>query len=126
MEGRTVDIRELAGPKNKIRRSRGTRQNHGCGALHREVSAGYSRQASSCTTQGECFWIDLLSCYQHAIISSQEKRELFWTTLGRYTASLPQRNILIVAGDFNCSATRSQGSLLHRLRPGETPDFESL
>ncbi|CAE7731380.1 unnamed protein product [Symbiodinium sp. CCMP2592] len=52
---------------------------------------------------GDTYSIDLLSCYQHVISSREQrhinasKREQFWTKLGSYTASLPQRNLLIVA-----------------------------
>ena len=64
---------------------------------------------------GAQFGIDLISCYQH-VISSREprsktaaKRELIWSTLGRYLSSLPRRNVLILGGDFNCSVVAHTG-----------------
>ncbi|CAE7198951.1 unnamed protein product [Symbiodinium sp. CCMP2592] len=65
---------------------------------------------------GDTYSIDLLSCYQHVISSREQrhinasKREQFWTKLGRYTSTLPQRNLLVVAGDFNCEARRTTGT----------------
>ncbi|CAE7700026.1 unnamed protein product [Symbiodinium sp. CCMP2592] len=60
--------------------------------------------------------IDLLSCYQY-VISSREttavnasRREHFWTLLGRCLATLPQRNVLVLAGDFNCAVRRETGT----------------
>ena len=59
--------------------------------------------------------IDVISCYQHVINSrvtqavNSSRREHFWTSLGRYLAALPFRNMLVVAGDFNCAARREDG-----------------
>ena len=64
---------------------------------------------------GKHFGIDLLSCYQH-VISSREsqsstssKRDFIWTALGRCLSSMPRRNILLLGGDFNCSAVAQAG-----------------
>eukprot|EP00439_Symbiodinium_sp_Y106_P073501 s140_g13.t2 len=64
---------------------------------------------------GHNYSIDVFSCYQHVINSREtqaanaSKRDLFWSTLGKYLASLPFRNVLILAGDFNCAARREDG-----------------
>ena len=64
---------------------------------------------------GKHYGIDLLSCYQH-VISSREsrsstssKRDTIWTALGRCLSSMPRRNILLLGGDFNCSAVAQAG-----------------
>ena len=57
----------------------------------------------------------MISCYQHVINSrvtqavNSSRREHFWSSLGRYLATLPFRNMLVVAGDFNCAARREDG-----------------
>eukprot|EP00439_Symbiodinium_sp_Y106_P016762 s4559_g2.t1 len=64
---------------------------------------------------GCSYSIDVISCYQHVINSrvtqavNSSRREHFWTSLGRYLAALPFRNMLVVAGDFNCAARREDG-----------------
>eukprot|EP00439_Symbiodinium_sp_Y106_P034344 s4702_g4.t1 len=64
---------------------------------------------------GHNYSIDVISCYQHVINSREtqaanaSKRDLFWSTLSKYLASLPFRNVLILAGDFNCAARREEG-----------------
>ncbi|CAE6935538.1 unnamed protein product [Symbiodinium sp. CCMP2592] len=64
---------------------------------------------------GDKYSIDLISCYQHVISSrdspsiNASRREQFWMALGNYVSTLPQRNILLLAGDFNCAARREDG-----------------
>ena len=49
---------------------------------------------------------DLLGCYQHADNHTAQRRGLrqrFWDCLTNYTMTLPNRNSILFAGDFNCS-----------------------
>ena len=52
--------------------------------------------------------LDLIGCYQFADTRSAtrtKQRQAFWTVLDQQLALLPQRNSLLVCGDFNCSLT---------------------
>ena len=104
---------QLAGPQNSLCRGRCGHPYDCCGTLHRQMPTGLPvipGRLLHVRLSGGTYGIDLLSCYQHVISSMEQqsvnasKREQFWTKLGRCTATLPQRNLLIVAGDFSCAA----------------------
>ena len=49
--------------------------------------------------------IDLVGCYQHTFAATkncQSLRTRFWEMLDQFLHGLVQRNILVLAGDFNC------------------------
>ena len=51
-----------------------------------------------------CF--DLVACYQHTFMTGKARlhdRQLWWRCLDKYLSTLPKRNVLLLAGDFNCS-----------------------
>ena len=53
-----------------------------------------------------CF--DLLGCYQYSdnrTSARMKQRSQFWTRLSEYIAGLPNRNSVLIAGDFNCALT---------------------
>ena len=50
--------------------------------------------------------VDFLGCYQFAMGHQQhrkQERQTWWTKLDHYMQRLPRRNMLVLAGDFNCS-----------------------
>lgn len=50
--------------------------------------------------------LDLVCCYQHTCLRtkpSMQLREQWWSQFDSLLRNLPRRNLLIVAGDFNCS-----------------------
>jgi len=57
-----------------------------------------------------CF--DILAGYQHTSTSSRQRqadRTAWWNCLDRYLGTLPRRNVLLLAGDFNCRLTAAKG-----------------
>ena len=67
-----------------------------------------------------CCSVDILCLYQHAgddHATLQGGRQKVWVSLSRCLASLPQRNLLVVGGDFNCSPHPQSG----RTGPGHCP-----
>ena len=51
--------------------------------------------------------LDILGCYQHTNnpqAARQQMRHSWWQTLDKYMMGLPRRNLLVLAGDFNCSS----------------------
>ena len=60
--------------------------------------------------------IDLVGIYQHALAQdadkhNQRQRHILWDKLGQQLHSLPQRNLLNIMGDFNCTPSFVQGSM---------------
>ena len=56
--------------------------------------------------------VDVLCAYQHA--GDDERaiiggRQQFWTSLSRSLSTMPRRDLLIVAGDFNCTPPATSG-----------------
>lgn len=52
--------------------------------------------------------LDILGCYQFAdtqVHHKSQHRQLFWTKLDEHMSMIPNRNNVIILGDFNCSAT---------------------
>ena len=52
--------------------------------------------------------LDLIGCYQFADTrktARKQQRKAFWSTLDSLLSKLPQRNSMLVSGDFNCSLT---------------------
>ena len=50
--------------------------------------------------------IDLLTTYQHvarATSASRDQRQTLWTTMDQTLSSLPNRNLLLCVGDYNCT-----------------------
>ena len=50
--------------------------------------------------------LDLVCCYQHTCLRIQDNmrmREQWWNSLDCLLRNLPRRNLLLMAGDFNCS-----------------------
>ena len=66
---------------------------------------------------------DIINVYQH-VWRSQEDRESnlkcrasVWSQLRQVTAHIPQRNTLLIGGDFNCTVRRLQGHVGSALSP---------
>ena len=60
--------------------------------------------------------IDLVGIYQHAHTQdsakhNQRQRHILWDKLGQLLHRLPQRNLLNIMGDFNCTPSFVQGSM---------------
>ena len=60
--------------------------------------------------------LDLIGVYQHVWQEGQRaltesKRETFWVTLGRLLGGIPQRSLLVLAGDFNGPAEHLSGHI---------------
>lgn len=56
--------------------------------------------------------MDLIACYQHTFQANrncQSARDKWWTKLDQVLGGLPNRNSLVVLGDFNCSLSASPG-----------------
>ena len=78
---------------------------------------------------------DIINVYQH-VWRSQEDRESnlkcrasVWTQLRQVTAHIPQRNTLLIGGDFNCTVRRLQrhvGSALSPVREAANDQEEFL
>ena len=54
--------------------------------------------------------VDLVGCYQHTSVATrqcQQHREQLWAQLDSFLHGLVQRNILVLAGDFNCDLLQS-------------------
>jgi hypothetical protein len=54
--------------------------------------------------------VDLVGCYQHTYAATkqcQQLRDQFWAQLDLFLHGLVQRNILVLAGDFNCDLLQS-------------------
>ena len=52
--------------------------------------------------------IDVLACYQHVYDQTRNclhLRKEWWQTFEQYLRALPTRNVLAIAGDFNCGIT---------------------
>ena len=50
--------------------------------------------------------VDVIGCYQYTNAHSKQRqleRKHWWTCLDEYLQHLPHRNMLVLAGDFNCS-----------------------
>ena len=74
-----------------------------------------------------CIAIDLVNCYQHPNIPAKSRpdpisaRDKFWQAWENLLAKLPFRNLLLVAGDFNCTMDKPKAS---RLKHVQYPDQE--
>eukprot|EP00439_Symbiodinium_sp_Y106_P049886 s4446_g6.t1 len=60
--------------------------------------------------------LDLIGVYQHVWQKGQRavtesKREAFWVTRGRLLGGIPQRSLLVLAGDFNGPAEHLSGHI---------------
>ena len=60
--------------------------------------------------------LDLIGVYQHVWQEGQRaltesKRETFWVTLGRLLGGIPQRSLLVLAGDFNGPSEHLSGHI---------------
>ena len=58
--------------------------------------------------------IDILACYQHVDDGPKKRwnaRQQFWTELDTILRQLPNRNLLLVAGDFNCGVVPLRGQV---------------
>ena len=67
--------------------------------LHVRIFPSVKQSNSGCS-------VDVLCAYQHAgddDRTMQGGRQQFWTSLSRSVSTMPRRNMLIVAGDFNCT-----------------------
>ena len=56
--------------------------------------------------------LDILACYQHTFQPTRichQNRERWWTKFDQVLNGLPNRNCLVVLGDFNCSLSSSSG-----------------
>ena len=56
--------------------------------------------------------LDILACYQHTFQSTdgcRQAREHWWTQLDKVLQGIPNRNGLVLLGDFNCALPQSQG-----------------
>ena len=78
--------------------------------------------------------IDIINLYQHVWRSQLDRegntkcREAVWKKLRQVTAKIPQRNTLVVGGDFNCTIRRMKhhiGSAVVEARE-PSPDQEEL
>ena len=62
--------------------------------------------------------VDVVGCYQHAAQRTTKRHQLrqaFWKALDDYLQQLPQRNVLIMTGDFNCTAHAMSGQVGHEV-----------
>ena len=60
--------------------------------------------------------IDVLGCYQFSNAHTklrQQSRNTWWNQLDRYVNDLSHRNMLVLAGDFNCSLGAMKGHVGH-------------
>ena len=60
--------------------------------------------------------IDIIGIYQHALHLEAQKNNLhqrhqLWDQLGRLLHSIPQRSLLVLLGDFNCTPAHVSGSM---------------
>ena len=76
-----------------------------------------------------CIAIDIVNCYQHPNIPTKNRpdptsaRDEFWQAWEHLLARLPFRNLLLVAGDFNCSMDKPKA---HRFKQVQYPDQETF
>ena len=58
--------------------------------------------------------IDILGCYQFAQNGTSQRmaqRKVFWDSLHAYVHKIPNRNMMVVLGDFNCSLRAHAGTV---------------
>ena len=60
--------------------------------------------------------VDVIGCNQHAAQRTTRRlqlRQAFWKALDDYLQQLPKRNVLLMTGDFNCTALPMPGQVGH-------------
>lgn len=73
----------------------------------------------------EMISIDLVNCYQHPNIQARNRpdpiraRDTFWQAWEGLLAKLPFRNLLLTAGDYNCTLDVSKS---RRAKDAQFPD----